>query len=55
MQLLLTASTEILQYLLSFRYIEIDDIILNVFGTLIRMFVQKWMNRLLIDKIEFNV
>ena len=43
----LSSSTEIFQYLLALGYTEVDDIVLNTFGTMIGMFVQKWMNKIL--------
>ena len=53
--IILSGSTEIFQYLLSLGYTEVDDIILNTFGAMIGMFVQKWMNKILNNKIDFNI
>lgn len=53
--IILSGSTEIFQYLLSLGYTEVDDIILNTLGAMIGMFVQKWMNKILNYKIDFNI
>ena len=53
--IILSGSTEIFQYLLSLGYTEVDDIILNTFGAMIGMLVQKWMNKILNNKIDFNI
>lgn len=53
--IIVSGSTEIFQYLLSLGYTEVDDIILNTLGAMIGMFVQKWMNKILNNKIDFNI